>query len=103
MLRLSLNRSEPAKKSGSKYPAKSLPDNNSGADGGNVSGAALYRGSGRLFKPRPSRSKAPPFEKSRLTHAAAKLLVIATVDLTGFRDGAASSSATDLCCYFTDY
>jgi hypothetical protein len=45
-------RREPAKKERPKHPEKSLSDNNSCADDGNASGTALYRGSGRLLKPR---------------------------------------------------
>src|SRR5215472_6920737 len=62
MRRLSLNRSEPAKKSGQNIPKNRCRTTIAAADSGNASGTALYRGSGRLLKPRPG---ARPGVKSR--------------------------------------
>src|SRR6516164_6681138 len=55
MRRLSLNRSEPAKKSGQNIPKNRCRTTVAERMGGNASGTALYRGSGRLLKPRPGR------------------------------------------------
>ena len=55
MRRLSLTHSEPAKKSGQNIPKNRCRTTIAEADSGNASGTALYRGPGRLLKPRPSR------------------------------------------------
>jgi hypothetical protein len=52
MRRLSLNRSEPFKKSGQNIPKNRCRTTIAERMGGNASGTALYRGSGRLLKPR---------------------------------------------------
>src|SRR5215469_5534637 len=53
MRRLSINHSEPAKKID--IPKNRCRTTIAEADSGNASGTALYRGSGRLLKPRPGR------------------------------------------------
>src|SRR6516162_2144095 len=50
-----LTGSEPAKKSGQNIPKNRCRTTIAEADSGNASGTALYRGSGRLLKPRPGR------------------------------------------------
>src|SRR5215469_9708132 len=55
MRRLSFNHSEPAKKSGQNILKNRCRTTIAEADSGNAIGTALYRGSGRLLKPRPGR------------------------------------------------
>src|SRR5215472_12381112 len=51
--------SKPAKKSGQDIPKNRCRTTIAEADSGNASGTALYRGSGRLLKPRPGRPQGP--------------------------------------------
>jgi hypothetical protein len=70
-------RSERAKTVQPNYPEKSFPDKRTGPIWGNASGTALYRGSGRLFGPRPGRLERTCTNEGgeeRLTAAASSIL-----------------------------
>src|SRR5215472_6897392 len=60
--------SKPAKKSGQNIPKNRCRTTIAEADTGNASGTALYRGSGRLLKPRLGRS-----QRTRRTRSASEV------------------------------
>jgi hypothetical protein len=80
------DRSERAKTVRSKYPEKSVSDNRTKPIWEDGSETALYRGSGRLFKPRPGPTSPDPNKRGAHADAAALMAQINAILETWIRD-----------------